>query len=214
MKKIVLCLMLLLILALQSLSQDLQPIKLNAPNLDRGSSIMKAFKERSSTKEFDTQKISIQDLSDLLWAANGINRPESGKRTAPSAMNVQDIDIYVLLEEGSYLYDAKENVLKPVATGDQRQLFSGPKKDPVNIPLILILISDISRFKRGADSLKLSYAAMDAGIVSQNIALFCAGNGILTRPRASMPIQELKKTLKLTATQYPILNNPVSYKKK
>ncbi len=197
-----------------SLSQNILPIKLNAPNLERGLSVMKAFKERASTREFDDKKISVQDLSDLLWAANGINRTESGKRTAPSAMNAQDIDIYVLLEEGSFIYDGKENILKPVADGDQRQLFGGPKKDPVKIPVILILVSDISRFKRGADSLKLSWAAMDAGIVSQNIALFCAGNEMLTRPRAGMPLEELKNILKLSPTQYPMLNNPVSYKKK
>ena len=195
-------------------SQDLQPIKLNKPNLERGLTIMHAFQERSSTKDFDTKKLNVQDLSDLLWAANGINRPEIGKRTAPSAMNAQDIDIYVLLEEGAYLYDAKENILKAVAPGDQRKLFGGPKNDPVTLPVILILVSDISRFKRGEDSLKLSWAAMDAGIVSQNIALFCAGNDMLTRPRAGMPVQELTKVLKLTPAQHLMLNNPVSYKKK
>jgi hypothetical protein len=214
MKKISTVLMMLFLLFTLSFSQELQSIKLNNPNLDRGLPIMHAFQERASTKEFDTKKLSVQDLSDLLWAANGINRPESGKRTAPSAMNSQDIDIYAFMEEGIFLYDAKENALKLILSGDNRKLFAGPKKDPVDIPLILVLVSDISRFKHGTDSLKLSWSAMDAGIVSQNIALFCAGNEMLTRPRAGMPSEEIKKLLKLTPTQYPMLNNPISYKKK
>ncbi len=195
-------------------SQDLSPIKLNAPNLDRGLPVMRAFKERASVREFDNQKLTLQDLSDLLWAANGINREESGKRTAPSAMNAQDIDIFTILEEGIYLYDAKENNLKPIIKGDKRNLFSGAAKEPTTVPVILVLVSDISRFKRGSDTLKLSWAAMDAGIVSQNINIFCAGNGMITRTKAGMPHDELKKILNLSPTQYPLLNNPVSYKKK
>ena len=190
--------------------QENKTIKLNAPDFNRN--LMKAFKERASAREFDTTKLSIQDLSDLLWAANGINRPESGKRTTPSAMNSQDIDIYVFLEDGVFLYDFKNSTFESIVTGDKRQIFSGPRKDPIP-PVILLLVSDISRFTRGADSLKLNWAALDAGIVSQNISLFCAGNNMLTRPRAGMPLEEIKKLLMLSPTQYPMLNHPVSYKK-
>lgn len=211
MKRIFILAFFILSFIIVSFAQESNTIKLNSPNLNKN--LMQAFKERASAREFDTTKLSIQDLSDLLWAANGINRPESGKRTAPSAMNSQDIDIYVFLEEGVYLYDFKNNTLKSIVSGDKRQIFSGPRKDPIP-PVILLLVSDISRFSRGTDSLKLNWAAMDAGIVSQNIALFCAGNNMLTRPRAGMPIDEIKKLLTLSPTQYPMLNNPVSYKKK
>lgn len=82
-------------------------VKLPKPNLNRAGTVMKALSERQSTREYASKALSLADLSDLLWAANGINRPESGKRTAPSALNKQDVDVYVILPEGSYVYDAK-----------------------------------------------------------------------------------------------------------
>ena len=86
-------------------------IKLPKPNLNRTGAVMKALSERHSTREYASKALSLADLSDLLWAANGINRKESGMRTAPSALNKQDVDVYVVLPEGSYLYDAKNHQL-------------------------------------------------------------------------------------------------------
>ena len=85
-------------------------IKLPKPNLNRTGAVMKALSERHSTREYASKALSLADLSDLLWAANGINRKESGMRTAPSALNKQDVDVYVVLPEGSYLYDAKNRI--------------------------------------------------------------------------------------------------------
>jgi nitroreductase len=99
-------------------AQDLKTIKLNPPNLERGLPVMKAFSVRASVREWSDQELSLQDLSDLLWAADGINRPDIGKRTAPSAMNAQDVDIYVFRKDGAYLYDAAQHALVPVAAGD------------------------------------------------------------------------------------------------
>ncbi len=194
-------------------AQKNEIIILNPPNTNKGFPVMKAFSLRASVKEFDTTGLNIQDLSDLLWAANGINRAESGKRTAPSAMNSQDIDIYVFLKNGAFLYDAQKNYLKLIAEGDNRKLVAGRQEFVVKAPVICVLVSDISRFKVGPDSLKLEWAAMDAGIVSQNIALFCAGTNMLTRPRASMEKEKLRELLNLTGSQYLMLNNPVSYRK-
>lgn len=95
-------------------------IKLPKPNLDRTGSVMKALSERHSTREFAAKALSLSDLSDLLWAANGVNRKDSGKRTAPSALNKQDVNVYVVLSEGSYLYDAQNHQLTLVAEGDYR----------------------------------------------------------------------------------------------
>ena len=95
-------------------SQSLEPIQLSAPDMTREATMMQAFAQRKSTREFSPRMLSKQDLSDLLWAANGVNRPESGKRTAPSAMNRQDIDLYVCLEKGAYFFDHKQNTLVPV----------------------------------------------------------------------------------------------------
>lgn len=190
-------------------AQQAEPIKLNAPDMSRSVTMMQAFEKRASVTAVDSRELSLQDISDLLWAGNGINRPASGKRTAPSAMNSQDIDIYVFLASGVYLYDASANVLKPVADGDHRSLIAGRGFD--NAPLFLLLVSDISRYKRGDKAHIIDMSKMDGGIVSQNISLFCAGAGLGTRPRAGMPAEELTKLLKLTPDQYLILNHPVGY---
>lgn len=220
--------------------QEPAPIVLNAPNRERGLPVMKALDVRASVREWSSEKLSIQDLSDLLWAANGINRPSEGKRTAPSAQNAQDISIYVFMEEGAYLYDAVKSLLVPVAAGDHRDLAG-----KTDAPVTLVLVTDISRFRgpggrppaappppgappaggppagqppmspSSADSLKLGWGNMDAGIVSQNISLFCAATGLKTRPRAGFPgATAMRKLLNLTDKQYILLNHPVGYPKK
>jgi nitroreductase len=191
-------------------SQDLKPIELLKPNKTRGLSVMQALEARASAREWSSQKLNLQDLSDLMWAADGINRPAEGKRTAASAMNAQDIDVYVLMEEGAYVYDAQKHFLNPVATGDYRDL-TGKTDAPVTI----VLVSDLSRFRAGDDAQKLGWANIDCGIVSQNIALFCSGNGIKTRPRASFPgADKIREALKLKDSQKILLNQPVGYEKK
>ncbi len=201
--------MLFFLLAINLPAQELQTIKLADHSKDRGLSVMEALSVRASVKEWSGSELKLQDLSDLLWAANGVNRPGEGKRTASSAMNAQDIDVYVLQKEGAYLYNAFKQELEPVKNGDLRGLV-GTQEAPV----VLILVSDISRFRAGEDSLRLQWAAIDAGIVSQNIALFCAATGLKTRPRAGFDKEKLKKVLNLKDTQYPVLNHPVGYEKR
>lgn len=191
-------------------AQDLASIKLNAPSKERGSDIMKTLSDRRSGREFSSEKLSIQDLSDLLWAANGINR-EDGRKTAPSARNNQDIDIYVIMEEGAYLYDAKAQELKPVAKGDHRSLIADTQASIKNAPACLLIVSDLSRFTGLNEESQKQLGAFDAGIVSQNISLFCSACGFTTVPRAYMKKDELKKVLNLSETQVPMLNNPVGY---
>ena len=206
-----LCLLVLVASVINLKAQELKSIALNPPDINSGLSVMQAFAKRSSASAFTSEKLKLQDLSDLLWAADGINRKDSKKRTAPSAMNSQDIDIYVFLEEGVYIYNASANSLDPVVAGDQRTLAAGRQTEVARAAVILVMVSDISRFQNGDDKMKLSMAAMDAGIVSQNISVFCAGTGLLTRPRATMDQPKLKEILKLKDSQYPLLNNPVSY---
>jgi nitroreductase len=195
-------------------SQELKPVALNPPDKTRGLPVMQAFDKRASASVFTGEKLKLQDLSDLLWAANGINRPELKKRTAPSAMNAQDIDIYVFLAEGVYLYNAAVNLLDPVIAGDQRLIVAGRQAEVANASVFLVMVSDISRFPGTDEAMKLSLAAMDAALVSQNISLFCAGTGLSTRPRATMDVVKLKEILKLRDSQHPMMNNPVSYPKK
>ncbi len=232
---------LILFLGLFCFGQELKPIKLNPPNKKRGLPLMEALAVKASVTEWSDKELSLEDLSDLLWAANGINRPDSGKRTASSAQNAQDVDIYVFMKDGVYLYDAKAQELIPVIAGDFRtEVFAGrppakapaappakpelkaeakpavppqPKPQPIAAPVILLLVSDISRFRSGSQEQRLEWAAIDTGIVSQNISLFCAATGLGTRPRASMDRQKIRELLKLKDTQFPLLNHPVGYKK-
>lgn len=211
MKKIFIPLILAAISASLSGQQQFSDIKLNAPDLARGATIMKAFEKRASATKFNEKELSLQDLSDLIWAADGINRPESGKRTAPSATNAQDVDIYVFTKNGVYFYDAKTNTLVARIEGDNRAMVAGAQPAFAKAPVMLLLVSDISRFRGDDTARKLSWAAMDAGIISENICLFCSGAGLVTRPRAFMETEKIKQLLNLSSTQYPLLNNPVGY---
>ncbi len=209
-------------------STELKSSKLDEPDKRRGLPFMEALAVKASAREWSDRDLSLQDLSDLLWAANGINRPDEKKYTASSAQNAHDVDLYLFMKDGVYLYDADDHILRPVMTGDFRsQLMMTPPprpKDaggppppppppPSNPPIQIILVSDISRFRMGPPELKCEWGAIDAGIVSQNITLFCAAAGIMTRPRASMDKEVIEDLLKLGHTQYVFLNHPVGYPK-
>lgn len=194
-------------------SQELQAIKLNEPNKSRGSAVMKALSDRHSDRVFDTKDISLQDLSDLLWAANGVNRND-GKRTAPSAMNRQEIDVYVVRKDGAYLYDAGNHTLKPVAKGDYRNAVAGGQDFAASAPVSIVLVANLEKLGKASEENTRLIAAMDAGIVCQNINVFCSAAGLSTVPRATMDKNELAKALKLSDTQLLTLNNPVGYPKK
>ncbi len=204
----------MVVLTLSLGAQEHTSIVLNPPDMTRGFPVMKAFSFRSSVNEFDTAELTLRDLSDLLWAANGINRPESGKRTAPSAQNAQDIDVYVFMRSGIYLYDAKKHQLDLINNRDYRDLLAGKQTFVAKAPVIFLLVSDISKFRHGEDSLKVIFGAEDAGIVSQNISIFCASANLATRPRGSMDRQRLREVLDLKQSQQLMLNHPVSYKRK
>lgn len=201
------------IIAVSISAQDTKTIILNPPDLTRGLPVMTALLLRASATEFDTTSLNLQDISDLLWAANGINRPESGKRTAPSARNFQDIDVYVVMESGAYLYNAKNHCLDFIQGGDHRALVAGRQDNFAVAPLFCVMVSDFSRFSSGNDSSQMVIAAYDAGIVSQNISIFCASVELDTRVRATMDQEKLREIFKLKDSQHLMLNNPVGYKK-
>ena len=193
-------------------AQDLKVIKLNAPDKTRGSTVMKALNDRQSVREYSSESLSLQDLSDLLWAANGVNRAD-GRRTAPSCRNFQEIEVYVILSEGAYLYDAKEHTLYPVAAGDYRGAVAASQEFAKAAPLSIVLVADMTKFGNMSESSKL-LAAVDVGIVCQNINVACAGLGLVTVPRGTMDMATLKSVLKLTDHHLLLMNNPVGYPKK
>jgi len=203
----------MLMAALGMHAQDLQDIKLNDPDKSRGSSVMKALSDRASVREYDPKELSLQDLSDLLWAANGINRPD-GKRTAPSAMNRQEIDVYVVNKDGAYRYDAATNTLIGLTGGDFRKAVAASQDFAATAPVSIVLVANLEKLGDPASENTRVTAGMDAGIVSQNINIFCAAVGMATVPRGTMNKDELKTILKLSDNQSLMLNNPVGFPKK
>ena len=190
-------------------AQATTDIKLNAPDKSRGTSVMQALAQRHSTRESDTRMLADTDLADLLWAANGVSRAD-GKHTAPSALNRQDIDIYVISAKGAYLYRADTHTLSLVAEGDHRKLVAAGQTFVEAFPVSLVLVSDLSRLGEDNERTRLM-AAVDAGCVSENISLFCAATGLATVPRATMSQEGLAKVLKLKPAQLPLINHPVGY---
>jgi SagB-type dehydrogenase family enzyme len=195
--------LLLLVLGLSPIlaaAQELRPLELPKPQTDGGRPLMQVLRDRHSTREFKPDKLPLQVLSNLLWAAFGINRPETGKRTAPSAMNWQEVDIYVALSEGLYVYDAKAHRLNPILADDVRAATGG--QDFVKgAPLNLVYVADLARTKDAGAEEKDFYTTIDVGFISQNVYLFCASEGLATVVRGTVDRPALAKLMKLRPEQ-------------
>lgn len=207
---------LLLVLGLSPIlaaAQELRPLELPKPQTDGGRPLMQVLRDRHSTREFKTDKLPLQVLSNLLWAAFGINRPETGKRTAPSAMNWQEVDIYVALPEGLYVYDAKAHRLVQILAEDVRAATGG--QDFVKgAPLNLVYVADLARTKDAGAEEKNFYTTIDVGFISQNVYLFCASEGLATVVRGTVDRPALAKLMKLRPEQKIIVAQTVGYPKK
>ena len=189
---------------------DLKPLTLPAPHSDGGKPLMQALLERQSQREFSPQALDPQQLSDLLWAAFGINRPATGHRTAPSAMNSQEIDIYVALADGVFLYNAKANRLDPVAEGDMRAKTGG--QDFIKVaPVELVFVADFARMVKAKPEAKEPYAWADTGSISQNVYLYCTSTGLATVVHELGERQPLIDAWKLRPEQRIILAQAVGY---
>ncbi|MGC8660018.1 MAG: SagB/ThcOx family dehydrogenase [Desulfomonilaceae bacterium] len=187
--------------ALSAFCQQAKPIKLPEPKLDASKSLAQALKERKTTRAYSETNLSEQTLSNLLWAGFGINRPDSGKRTAPSALNWQEIDIYVATPKGIYLYDPKGNALIPVISGDHRSLTYTQVDRFKDAPVDLVYIADLSKTGKGEESQKTVLVGMDTGFIAENVYLYCASEGLPTGYRVSIDKDKLAKALKLKPTQ-------------
>jgi len=211
MKKII-CIFIFLAYSLTSIfsyAETQEPIKLLAPDFSKGKSLMESLKERKSTRSFSERDIPLKVLSNLLWAAFGINRPESSLRTAPSARNMQEIDIYVAMKEGVFLYNAKENMLEPFLQKDIRKdvgIQDFTEKAPIN----LIYVADYTKMS-GDEESNLFYSAVDTGFISQNVYLFCAGEGLSTVVLGWVDKPRLQEIMGLKLDEKIILTQPVGY---
>ena len=204
--------LLTLLVSLGLSAQDLKPIELPRPDTTGGKPLMEALKNRKSTRSFSTEKLSKQLLSNLLWAAFGINHPD-GHRTAPSAMNWQEIDIYVALEEGLYVYNPKSHALDPVLKDDIREKTGGQafvKDAPVNF----VYVADMSKTKRASQDDQMLYTGADCGFIAQNAYLFCASEGLACVVRGSVDRTVLSKVMNLRPEQKIVLAQTIGYPKK
>ena len=169
--------------------QKLQSIVLPKPETDGGKSILASLLERKTTRTISSKELPIQVISNLLWAGFGVNRETSGfgkkGRTAPSASNSQEIDLYVALPGGVYIYEATQHHLLPVAEGDFRAR-SG-RRGAATAPLNIFYIVDISRYDLGPTQpdraigdpeVQKSYYYTDTGFIAQNIYLYAASFGL------------------------------------
>jgi len=189
---------------------DSKTLELPEPRTTGGRPLMEVLRDRQSSRQFSRKEIPLQVLSDMLWAAWGVNRPESGKRTAPSAVNWQEIDVYVASAQGLYLYDAFEHSLMQVLSGDIRGL-TGMQEFVKDAPVNLIFVADYSRMGRASQGDKDFYSAADAAFISQNVYLFCASEGLATVVRGALDRGKLANKMKLAPEQKIILAQTVGY---
>jgi nitroreductase len=200
-------------------SQDKLPfdtIKLTLPDKNKGIPVMQALNQRKTTRELSDKKLSIQQLSELLWAANGVNR-EDGKRTAPAAMNKQFVDIYLVLQEGIYIYDPIKNRLIPFKEGDFRKE-TGSQEFVSIAPVTLVFVSDLAKIQTlpaQAANLskedKLKWAYIGAGCMAENVHLYCSSEGLGAVVRGSIDGQKFGKIMNMRSEQEVLFAQTVGF---
>lgn len=184
-----------------------ETITLPPPNRDSGVTVTQALKARHSTRAFSDKEIPPELLSGILWAANGFNRPN--KRTNATGLNKQEISVYAILPNGAYRYDAQANALVKVCDQDLRPAVAGRQAFAATAPVSILIAADVSDPIYAGEGRALS--SYDAGIVSGNLYLYCAANGLATVCRRSMDGDALKKALRLPDTVILHLNHPIGY---
>jgi len=196
-----------------SFAQELAPIQLPAPQRAGGMSLLQALDLRATSRAFAADPLPLQTLSNLLWASWGINRPDTKKRTAPSAMNWQEIELFAVMEKGIYLYDAVAHALQPVAGGDFRAL-TGKQEFVKEAPLTLVMVADLTRMGQAPAEQKEGFAMADAAFISQNAYLFSASAGLVTGVRALIDKPALAKAMKLADSQIIIFAQTIGFPKR
>ncbi len=209
MKKIILALT-AATLATSAFAQEV--IKLPQPDKNVSMTLYQALQQRASVREYSDAQINDTTLSQLLWAACGVNR-EDGKLTVPSAMNTQEEIVYVCRADGAWLFNAQENTLIKVSGKDIRPDLAGRQTSVAEAPVFLVIVCDLNKYKFRGERTAM-FGAVDAGYVSQNICLACEALGLATVPRGSMEHEAVKSALGLKDGQELMLNHPVGYEKK
>ena len=209
-KPVSLLLPILLIFTAVLTAQENKSIQLPKPRIEGGRPLMEVLQDRNSSRQFSPKELSPQTMSNLLWAAWGVNRPESGKRTAPSARNKQEIEVYVSRNDGLFRYNAQAHTLEPVSHQDIRA-FTGGQEFVKDAPVNLIYVADYSKLGDTSQEQKIYYSAIDTGFIGQNVYLFCASEGLATVVRAWMDKPLLEKKMGLPPSKKVVLAQTVGY---
>jgi|SRR5574344_144055 nitroreductase len=184
-------------------------IKLMEPTYNKGLTLMEALKERKSSSGFTEKEISLQNLSNIIWASVGVNRPD-GRRTSPTGSNRQEIEVYAFFKTGVYYYNYKNNTLELVKEGDYRSITG--RRDAQEAYLDLLFIADTDKTGPGekeGEAATVSY--VDVGYVSQNVYLACANAGIGSRARGGWDQKKVVETLGLKPAMIVVLGQTVGY---
>ena len=193
-----------------AVAQDTGTIRLSSPDTVGGIPLMRALKTRHSSREFDGRALPPQVLSNLLWAAGGVNRPDTGARTAPSAHDWREIDVYVATADGAYRYDPPTHALEQIAADDIRAL-TGVQDFVATAPVNLVYVADLDRMSGAGTEDKAFYSAADAGFIAQNVYLYCASAGLAVVVRGLIDREALGAALGLRRHQRIILAQTVGY---
>lgn len=191
-------------------AQDQLVIQLPQPQLDKGKPLMQVLSDRQSNRNFSERELPQQELANLLWAANGINRKDANKRTAPTSMNRQEIEVYVSSKDGLFRYDAGQHALITIHNRDIRS-YTGMQGFVANAPLNLIIVADLVKMAGKELEINLQTANIDAGYVSQNIYLYCASEGLATVVRGSVDREKLAAEMGLDKNFYIVVAQTVGY---
>lgn len=189
------------IMMLTAVSAEAADIKLVAPSETGGMPLMEAIKARRSGRTFDTKMLSDKHLADLLWVTWGISS-EDGKRVVPTARNLQDIDVYALMKDGVYLYDAKANILRETKNEDLRPILSKEQKFALDAPVHLAFVTKDKK-----------YGEMHAGSMYQNTGLYCASEGLKCVVRGLYDRKEIKDAMGLEGNYEVVMTIAVGYPK-
>lgn len=196
-------------------AQGFQPIVLPKPQKQGGKSLLEALNERRTNRSIAEKKLPAQILSNLLWAASGVNRESGAMRTAPSAMGVREIDLYVFLPEGVYLFDAEAHALKPALAGDHRAK-TGNQEDVGKAPVSLVYVADFNKYGAGRmtqsdPSVQAAWSNAHAGFIGQNVYLYAAAEGLACWFRAMIDQGALGKLLNLKTGQKALYSQGIGY---
>lgn len=198
--------------ALAGTARAKEAIRLGKPQDTTGNALLNLLQKRASSREFSPEPLPIAVLSRLLWAAFGINRPD-GKRTAPSARNRQEIDIYVAAPDGLYLYDAKGNLLKSIMAEDIRSL-TGMQPFVKQAAVNLVYVADTGKMGDMPQEQRSLWMGADTGAIVQNVYLFCTAEGLVTVVRATIDRPVLAKAMRLRSDQTITLSQSIGYPQK